>query len=332
MLSIDEITSLHLEISSYCVASCPMCPRNFYGMKYNAGYPVTNISLSDFQRVFTSEFVGQLNMVRFNGNLGDFNMNPEAVEIVEYLRSNNQNLDIEINTNGHSRDLKFWRQLADNDPTVLFALDGLEDTHHLHRKGTSYKRVLRNAEEFMAAGGRATWKMIVFDHNKHQVDQCRELAMQMGFSNFKTSNDGRDDAYVFNDDGSHSHTIGKPAYNKPPDAKTLMQWKNENNPIMETEPKKNITCQAKKDKMIYMSSNGDISPCCWLGFSPKTYDENLYHGNKQLKQLIGESKINAVSYGLEEVLKWFSLVQDTWQKKTFKEGRLYRCDLHCGKN
>jgi hypothetical protein len=46
----------------------------------------------------------------------------------------------------------------------------------------------------------------------------------------------------------------------------------------------------------------------------------------------GESKINAVSYGVEEVLKWFSLVQDTWQKKTFKEGRLYRCDLHCGKN
>lgn len=332
MLSVNEITSLHLEISSYCVASCPMCPRNFYGMKHNAGYPVTNISLNDFRKVFDPEFVRRLELVKFNGNFGDFNMNPEALEIVEYLRGNNQTLSIEINTNGHSRDSKFWSQLANSDPVILFDLDGLEDTHHLHRKGTSYQRVLANAQEFINAGGRATWKMIVFDHNKHQVEECRALAKQVGFTSFKIANDGRDHAYVFNDDGSYSHTIGSPSHSAPLEAKTLMQWKTRSNPIRHTQPQKNIACQAKRDKMIYMSSNGDIFPCCWLGFSPKTYDEKLYYGNRQLKQLIGESKINAISHGLEEVLEWFSLVQDTWQKKTFKEGRLYRCDMYCGKN
>ena len=332
MLSVDQITSLDLEISSYCVASCPMCPRNFYGMKHNAGYSVTSISQKNFQKVFGKKFVNRLKFVKFNGNFGDFNMNPEAAQIVEYLRENNKNVDIEIHTNGHSRDAIFWRRLANSNPTVCFDLDGLEDTHHLHRVGTSFSRVIKNAKSFIDAGGQAIWKMILFDHNKHQVTECRKLAHELGFCDFCVVNDGRNDAFVFNNDGSYSHTIGTPQHRKPTDAHELLQWKKAHKWSSAVKVKKTINCQAILDRRIFMSSNGDIFPCCWLGFSPTKYDGDLHHGNSQLKKLMGNVKNNAITHGLDKAVNWFSLVQDTWRKKTIKEGRLYRCDMYCGKN
>jgi sulfatase maturation enzyme AslB (radical SAM superfamily) len=309
-----------------------MCPRNFYGMKHNAGYEVTNMTLENFKKIFNEQFVSKLKNVKFNGNLGDFNMNPEAVEIVEYLRHNNKNMYIEINTNGHSRNSDFWRKLADSDPVVLFALDGMEDTHSLHRIGTTFSRVIQNAKTFIDAGGRATWKMIVFDHNKHQVSRCSKLAKKMNFYNFRLANDGRNNAFVFNNDGSHSHTIGKPPHRKPLDASELLRWKAAHDWQAEAKEKKQIVCEALRDKKIFMSSTGDIFPCCWLGFSPGKYDDALYHGNEQLKKLMKKSENNGVTHGLEKAVTWFSLVQESWRKKTIKEGRLYRCDLHCGKN
>lgn len=335
MLSIDKIKSLDLEISSYCIASCPMCPRNFYGMKHNAGYPVTNVTMADFQNVFPSSFVSQIEYVKFNGNFGDFNMNPDSGQILNYLRAHSPDVVLEVHTNGSSRNTEFWSELAQSDPVIFFDIDGLEDTHHLHRIGTSFEKILQNAEAFINAGGRAVWKMIVFDHNRHQIQQCRDRARDLGFVDFCTVNDGRNDAYVFDPAGNFMHVIGRPGYPPVPHASTLMNWKKEHNRNKKDyskKPKNNIDCLAKKNNRIYMSSNGDIYPCCWLGFSPLTYDEELHSGNDQLKVLMKNVKNNAITHGLETAIEWFNLIEESWKKDSFQSGKLYRCDLYCGKN
>jgi MoaA/NifB/PqqE/SkfB family radical SAM enzyme len=335
MLSIDQINSLDLEISSFCVASCPMCPRNFFGMEHNAGYPVTNITMDDFKKVFPAFFIPQIDYVKFNGNFGDFNMNPHAVKILSYLRQHSPNIKLEIHTNGSARNSKFWSALAESDPVIFFDLDGLEDTHCLHRVGTSFEKILKNAAEFIAAGGQAVWKMIVFEHNKHQIEECRHRAKQLGFKDFQILNDGRDHAVVFNHEGKLTHTIGKPSHPPVDNAQTLMKWKKEyynNSTKYPNAPKNKIDCFAKKNNRIYMSSNGDIYPCCWLGFAPQTYDEELHVGNSQLKSLMKDVKNNAIKYGLETAMAWFNLVEESWKKNTFESGKLYRCDMYCGKN
>lgn len=335
MLSIDRINSLDLEISSFCVASCPMCPRNFFGMEHNAGYPVTNIRIDDFKKIFSESFLSQIDFVRFNGNFGDFNMNPDAEKILSYLRHSNAKIKLEIHTNGSARSSKFWSALAESDPLICFALDGLEDTHCLHRLGTSFEKILKNSSAFIAAGGRAAWKMIVFEHNKHQIEECRNKAKQLGFQHFKTCNDGREHAAVFDPKGKLTHVIGKPTHPQTDNAQELMKWKREyyNNPIKYTNtPKNKIECLAKKNKMIFMASNGDIYPCCWLGIAPRTYDEELHLGNSQLKSLMKDVKNNAIKYGLDTAIAWFNLVEESWKKHTFESGKLYRCDMYCGKN
>lgn len=335
MLSMNEIRSLDLEISSYCIASCPMCPRNFFGMEHNAGYPVTNISIDDFKKVFSSHFVSQIDYVKFNGNFGDFNMNPHAQDILRYLRQYSPAAILEIHTNGSSRNTKFWSSLAKSQPVIFFDIDGLEDTHRLHRIGTSFEKILQNAQAFIEAGGTAIWKMIVFDHNKHQVKECQRRARELGFTDFRIANDGRNDAYVFDNKGEPTHVIGKPSHPPADSAQTLMKWKKEyyrNSIKYPNTPKNKIECFAKKNNRIYMSSNGDIYPCCWLGFAPQTYDEELHLGNGQLKSLMKDVKNNAIKYGLEKAIEWFNLVKESWNKKTFDSGKLYRCDMYCGKN
>jgi MoaA/NifB/PqqE/SkfB family radical SAM enzyme len=335
MLDISQITGLDLEISSYCVASCPMCPRNFYGMKHNAGYPVTNVTLSQFQVAFTPEFMSQIDYVKFNGNFGDFNMNPEGLEILRYIRRHSADARMDVHTNGHSRDPQYWRDLAETRPRVYFDIDGLEDTHHLHRQGTDWHRIMDHARQHIAAGGHAIWKMLVFDHNRHQEEQCRQMSRDLGFSDFVVLNDGRDHAHVFSAQGEYSHTIGDPRHPAPQQAETLMQWKKEHQAAQDDykqPPKASVHCLARQNRRIYMASNGDIYPCCWLGFSPRTYDQQLYTGNDQIRALLKHAKNNAFEHGLEQSIAWFSEVMQSWQKQSYNEGRLYRCDLHCGRN
>jgi hypothetical protein len=85
-------------------------------------------------------------------------------------------------------------------------------------------------------------------------------------------------------------------------------------------------------KSIFINSTGDISPCCFTGFYPKTYGHGQYHqaANAQLAPLI--TKNNALEYPLAECIKWFDELEKTWDIPTFEQGRLVICNDVCGKN
>jgi hypothetical protein len=97
----------------------------------------------------------------------------DGAEIVEYLTEHS--VRVHINTNGSTRTPDWWARLARAGVSIGFALDGLADTHHLHRQDTDWYKVIANAEAFIAAGGRAVWRFAPFDHNRHQEDACKKL-------------------------------------------------------------------------------------------------------------------------------------------------------------
>jgi len=333
MISFDQVKHVHLEISSLCNASCPWCPRTFWGYPYNGGYPEVNLTLKQTRNIFTSNFLQQLNEIYINGNFGDIVMNPEGVEIVEYFRSTNTNLNIIISTNGGARNKEFWSRLALAGAKVFFCLDGLEDTHHLYRQNTVWETVIKNAKSFIAAGGQATWKFIKFKHNLHQLEQCRNMSRDLGFVNFQSIDEGRDTAPVFNQKGQLTHVLGD--YRGETDLNNMM-YKKKNDLILLEDitpgrtPKSQVNCQTKIKKSIYIAANGDVSPCCFTGFYPKTYGHGQYHqaANAQLIPLI--VKNNALEYSLEECIVWFNDVERAWDNKTYESGRLVICDDVCG--
>ena len=333
MITFEDIRDVHLEISSLCNASCPWCPRTFWGYPYNGGYPEVNLTLDNAQTIFNQDFLKQLTSIRINGNFGDIVMNPDGPDIVEYFRKINPNLQITISTNGSARPTDFWQRLAKAGAEIYFCLDGLVDTHHLYRQNTSWSTIIKNAKIFIESGGKATWKFIEFKHNQHQINKCKNLAKTLGFINFQLINDGRDTAPVFNKKGELTHVLGN--YTGEKSFEVLFHKKKTDLILLEDitperTPKNKITCQTQKNRSIYIAANGDVSPCCFTGFYPKTYGAGQYHQatNAQLIPMI--SKNNAVEHPLEECIKWFNSVSDSWNKNTYESGRLVICDDVCG--
>ena len=71
MYRYEDIRVVHLEITQRCQAACPMCDRNENGGVDNKWIDNSELSLQDCQRIFTPEFISQLNTMYMCGNLGD---------------------------------------------------------------------------------------------------------------------------------------------------------------------------------------------------------------------------------------------------------------------
>lgn len=347
MLKLDQIRQVHVELTTRCNARCPMCMRNYRGLDYNSGYPITELTLQQFQHIFTPKFCQQLTDVEpiidgfrkkyfgqagvsFNGNLGDFASSQDALEIVEYLVQHQ--VPVRINTNGSLRTPDWWRKLAQPGVTVGFALDGLADTHHLYRQDTDWHKIIANAQAFIGAGGQAVWRFVPFDHNRHQEGKCRQLAHTMGFAMFENIYDGRDSGPVFTRTGEYSHRIGQDS--GPPDHRPRVEdlltnhitWFDSRTVKSHKDTTElNLRCIHKINREIYIAADGGVYPCCYLGF----YPANMHHaGNSQTKELVQEN--NALEYDLAHCLAWFERVEQTWAKDSIADGRLYQCVNSCG--
>ena len=333
MLKIQDIRQVQIELTTRCNARCPMCMRNYRGSDFNSGYPETELTLDNIKQILQPEFLKQLTQgVSFNGNLGDFGLGRDAQEIVHWLAD--QGVPVYINSNASMRTPDWWAQLARPGVRIGFAIDGLEDTHSLYRQDTDWHRVIANATAFIRAGGHAIWRFIPFDHNRHQEQACKNLAKELGFSQFENIDEGRNRGPVYSRLGEFSHWLGEPFTDQeklnPPDIKSMLEshvtWFDYRTvkSNKDTQPL-NLTCNHKRIKEIYIAADGTVYPCCFLGFYPTTMN---HPGNKELKPMVKNN--NALEYPLEECINWFNEVEKSWDRSSIAEGRLYTCVNTCG--
>jgi len=305
-----------------------MCLRNVSGYPHNYGYPLTEITFQDFKQILLPNFLKQIKYVNFNGNLGDFGVAQDADKILHYTAD--YVTEIQIETNGGMRTEKWWANLARDNVEVIFALDGVEDTHSLYRIGTTYNKVLSNALAFIKNGGNATWKMIEFEHNKHQIQEAHDLSKELGFKKFQLiDNTSRVECAVFKTNGEFDYWIGN--NNPPRDA--IAPFEIDIDPISDFNTHINtiqnqispihcidhISC-AK----IYIAGDGTVYPCCFTGIFPLTMQ---HPGNTQLKEIIYEN--NAITHGLEHSIQWFNNLYDLWDKTNIKDGKPLICLDNC---
>ena len=331
MLSLADIRQVQIELTTRCNARCPMCMRNYRGMDHNSGYPVTELTLENIKQILTPEFLSQLYKgVLFNGNLGDFGLARDGVEIVEYIASHS--VRQQINTNGSMHNSSWWARLALPGVRIGFAIDGLADTHHLYRQDTNWHTVIQNARAFIEAGGEAWWRFVPFEHNRHQEQACRDLAKQLGFSHFENIYDGREKGPVFTRTGKFSHWLGVPTKQEQittPNIDALLKshvtWFDSKTVRLDKDKTPhNIRCQHEGQEEIYIAADGSVWPCCYLGFYPGSMQ---HPGNEQLLPLVREN--NALEYELAHCLKWFANIEETWTRDSIADGRLYQCVNHC---
>jgi len=194
MYKANEIATVHLEVTERCNASCPQCARNINGGEVNPQLHDAELSLDDVKQILKPAFIKQLKRLYMCGNYGDPISARDTLEIFEYIRSHNAKMQLSFHTNASAKTPEWWSRLPSamgKSHYVVFSVDGLEDTNHLYRQGTVWKKIMENAQAFIAAGGRARWDYIVFGHNEHQVDEARALAESMGFEKFNIKKSNR---------------------------------------------------------------------------------------------------------------------------------------------
>ena len=328
-ITVDNLNIINAELSNYCNAACPMCPR--FDFNLNLIKEITNNSHTSLETVRNNigyKILSQLNKFYSCGVVGDSSMNPECLDIFDYVKSSGTRI-IELNTNGGARNKEFWKDLAKLKVTVIFSIDGLEDTNHLYRRNVKWDRLMNNVQSFLMAGGKAKWDFLIFKHNEHQIEKAEELSKQLGFVSFQKKYTTRWDD--FNSDGKwikrESITVDNYKLEKvSPQNKLKGLAFTQKSKITDDFMTKKINCFSYHNSIseVYIAADGSVSPCCWLG--------NLkIH---EAKNIIDDyTKININHCSLDEILSG-SFFQELSNGIQGKEGarRLQTCYHTCGVN
>ena len=175
-----------------------------------------------------------MELVSLVSGMGEPTLYPDFFEALSILKGVSDR--IKIFSNGATHNEKWWSRLATElrpNDFVIFPLDGLEDTYNIYRVGLSFKKLLKNISAFTGSGGIAECNSLMFEHNKHQREEIRELAGQIGCSRFF----GKLSWYYTEE------------FPQPADASDLIPA---------------YDCLHLVRKEVILDSDGRIWPCCYL--------------------------------------------------------------------
>lgn len=240
MLKLRDLKILHLEPTDVCQAACPLCARETNGaFDKNQRHHLT---VQQVLKCIDEDQISVLDKMFMCGDYGDPAAGRHTLTLFKKFRQINNNIVLGMNSNGALRTPAWWRELAGvlNQPRdyVVFSIDGLEDTNHIYRKNVDWAKLMSNVQSYISAGGIAHWDMLVYRHNEHQVDQCQQLAKDLGFRWFRAKVSRR--PLIDNLQAPVHWTV----------------------PTVKNGP---IECAALRDQSMYINAQGKPSPCCWLG-------------------------------------------------------------------
>ncbi|WP_022667354.1 radical SAM protein [Desulfospira joergensenii] len=284
MLALKQIKALNIEMSSSCNGKCPFCSRDQKIRRYGN----FRILLEDFKKL-PETLVRQLKWISFAGNFGDLSSNPDMVKIAAYIKGLNRDVVLGGDTNGSMQSADWWASLGKffRDGTMEFAVDGLADTHAVHRRGTDYNKIVRNIKAFAGAGGVAHWKFIVFRHNEHQIAEAEKEAERIGCKRFFVI-PSRD----------YGGELQKPE-------KIEFQIKRD---IFKTYDEKlsdsdtRATCKPISNGSLYLAADGTVHPCCFAHCMYITEHNSLFDFLPPLAAMYYD-QINFKTTPLSDILK-----------------------------
>ena len=340
MFKFNQLENIHLEITNRCQASCPMCSRNIHGGLENPLIKNQDWTITDFKQILTTEVLQQLKGFYLCGNFGDPIINNDLIDMCGYSRDINPNLYIRIHTNGGARNTDWWKKLAKALPpehNVIFAIDGLADTHSLYRVGTDFNKVLENAKAFINAGGTAEWAFIKFKHNEHQLLAAEALAKEHGFARFTYKDSARfvatEQFPVYDAAGNTTRYLEPPTGSK---INLITQDVIDN--YKDIVDASEIDCYVTQTKEIYIDAYKKIMPCCFLASIPYNYAAAndatktiRLEIEQQYADLINDlGNTNALEHTVQSVID-----SDAWQtvwNKYWGAEKLITCARTCGVN
>lgn len=342
-LKYEDIENVQLDHTSKCNLLCPQCARVSNG-SVNPVVPITELTMSDYESIFTEKFCKQIKHVLHCGNYGDAIVSNTLVPSLEYLKSNGIE-KITIITNGSARNINWWKNLTTiltgKKDKIVFSIDGLKDTNHLYRVNSNFEKIIENAKAFINAGGNARWDYLVFKHNEHQIEDAMKLAKQLGFKEFNVKKTARfinESNYKTGSSANLNKQLSTPI-NKKMQSNSINDFENIiekygtwTNYINLT----SISCKYQKRKEIFIDFEARLWPCCWTA-APMFFVEKNNSQTRQIQKLFDQYGKNFNSlrhHSLSDVLNhsWFKNdLSKSWLGSTEDMiPKLITCGRTCG--
>jgi len=315
MYKLDDIEVVHIEMTERCNLACLMCERNQNGGEVNPHLKNRELTFSNLHRAFPTYRIRQLKKIYFSGNYGDPILANGLLPTIQYFKEHNKNITLSVTTNGCSRPSYWWKDLARVTDSVRFSIDGLSDTHKMYRQGVMWSLVIRNAKSYIDGGGHAIWDYLVFDHNKHQIEEANRLADKLGFAEFVLK-EPEIEGELSSDGPSYWWKEYKIKKKYGSFEKFLDQTL--------------IKCKMMFNKELYISAEGLVLPCCWL--AAEMYKWKLPFKSTQIWDVLDKKKLNIKNKTLNQIFDSgiFEEIENSWSKSTIWEGKLKTCCLKCG--
>ena len=355
------IDEYQIELTTYCNAACPQCPRNIDGGKINPYLKLEHLPRQIIDQAFSENLCNRLRQIFFCGSYGDPIMHPEFLDILWDFRRKAPKLWLYAHTNGSVHDEFYWSEIAhilNGFGQIDFNIDGLEDTNQLYRQNTDFQKIISNASAFINAGGRAVWNFLVFEHNQHQVGQAKQLSKDLGFADFTVRNTGRflnhktmtvfPEWPVKNKQGTVTHIL-KPTTSRYTNRSIdILPELHKKYPVIDDYFKSvEICCDSLTNNRVAINAHGLVLPCNMLNhnlYDARFYDSDVLPCSNQLSTVDnknqvaefinkhGPDNLNIKNNSLEKIFDnsfWPDLVS-SWSHNSFPE-RIFECAMTCGK-
>lgn len=323
-----DVQKYELEISSDCNAECPLCGRTELKMPLRGN---DNLTLEDIKKIFHDTDLVKDKKFKLCGVLGDPIINPECLEICEWL-GNNGAKQIEISTNAGYNNSEWWSRLAKvKNMVVCFSVDGYENTNHIYRVNVKWNTVERNMRAYREAGGKGQWVYITFSHNEDDYEKARKLAKEIGLDFVKRTS-GRN---ILHSKKHKSRKMEKEVFvteskkfsHSPNNLSTLKWQKTEETSKQEIDDLKKraetISCKHFYEPELYIGADMTLWPCCYL------YAEYTIPSKRHRVLNVDYGELSLKKYTIDEILtnKFFTTIKERWYAD--HENYQQRCMKNC---
>ena len=269
------------------------------------------------------------------GVLGDPLIHPEIPDIIKWFLV--QGYSIQISTNASLRSENFWYEIGvlsakTKRLKIMFAVDGLEDTNFIYRVNTNFQMIIRNMKAYSRAKGLGRWVFTEFDHNFHQKDQARKMALSMNLDFYVRRATRNIHGWTVTEPSSKKENSDRKSYQitqkkSTPHEKIDTYKKIINNQIKSYDAK-TIDCKFVHGKEFFLACDGTVWPCCYL------WDEYIRKSTDFYKKIDREFPPNGwnsiYKNELDDIFShnFYSHLSDLWEERNPMFAK--RCYKSCG--
>ena len=316
----------HIEISSKCTLKCPRCARS----EVPNTLINTELSLEFFQRNFTPDFIrNNVEKITFCGDDGDPIYAKSLIPVIRYFKSI-KTVKFVIVTNGSYKGTEWWQQLGislDSNDHIHFSLDGWDQaSNEQYRVNSDWASIVRGIEAFRwVSDAYMTWDCIAFKFNQDHLDDMKNLAKTLRFDSFQlTLSTKFNKVYSIYPEGdilqpkdeliSNNYRFQR-EYTYFNDRRPSEVGMSTNvklyNSAVEYGSVKPLCSIGNKG--LFINSQGDLFPCCWVA--------NRYPHNAEWLQRA--KQFNLIENSLDSVLK------DQFWSNEFENFSWVECKTKC---